>query len=235
MASVRIADLTIPNDETLIPSLRNERYLVSEYAQAMRLYGSWGEFPEGIIDQDGLVLDGVHRVLAAQEAGITQGKMRRVHCDTAAERLRIAAASNAKQGQRWSNKQIANLALVAERVGLPVEDLASDLGVPPEKIMRIPMVGVVRITQEGPAERKVYAKKAARPGLRERVLSEEEAEIMRQITTPNPADKILLDLIRLHQLDALPELNPDSYRNVLAVQQILTEWEARDQHILEAV
>lgn len=231
MALVAIDRLRLPNDETLIPRLRDEPYLVSEYAAAMRVYDGWGAFPAVETDQDGLVLSGVHRVLAATEVGISRVPVKRHECTDAAERLLIAAAGNALHGRRWSTKDIVKVALFAERIGVPQGQLARAMCLSETKLQRIPVTTVMR---RGTTEERIYAKRAVRHAVRGRVLSESEERVMLDLTTPNLADAILLDLLRLGELDALPTLDVDSYRSVTTAIELLTGWLARDSHLLEA-
>ena len=231
---VPVDRLRLPNDSTIIPRLRSETYMASEYAAAMRLYGGWGEFPPIVCDQELLVLGGVTRVQAAGIAGVDEVPVRVVECATAADRLLIAAADNAVHGKRWSARDITVIGLTAERVGLPVGELATAMRVKVERIERLPLTTVVRRGAGGePVEERVYAKRAARHAVRGRVLSEEE-ELMRRLSTPNQADQILLDLIRLGQLEAFPPLTPEAAQNLLAVQELLAGWYERDRHLLEA-
>jgi hypothetical protein len=101
-----------------------------------------------------------------------------------------------------------------------------------ERVERVPITSVLRTRTD--REEKVYAKRAVRNVVRGRVLTEHEEEVMLQLTTPNKADVLLLDLIRLHALDALPPLDTDSRRNLLRAQRVLEEWLERDEHLFEA-
>jgi ParB-like chromosome segregation protein Spo0J len=237
MPKVAIDKLRVPNSDTEIPRLRQEAYLVSEYAAAMRLYDGWGDFPEIACDQDYLVLDGVHRVLAAQAAGVAKVDARIIACETPAQRLLVAAELNARHGKRWESKDVARLAILADRYGVEAESLATAMRVRVERIERVPVTTVVRKSlkaSEPDREERIYAKRAARWAIQGRTLTEAQEQVVKSLTTPNTADKILSDLIRLHELDALPPLNEDSYRDLLAVQEILSVWATRDQHLLEA-
>jgi ParB-like chromosome segregation protein Spo0J len=232
MTLIPIDQLRLPNDETAIPRLREEAYLISRYVAAMRLYDGWGEFPEVTVDQENLVLDGVHRVEAALRTDIVQVPANVVECETDAERLLLAAELNATHGAPWSSKDITKVAILAERFGVEASDLASVMRVKVERIERVPITTVIRKTTN--REEKVYAKKAVRGALRGRVLTETEEEVMLQLTTPNKADTLLLDLIRLDALDALPQLDHDSRRNVVRVQSLLQTWLERDEHLFDA-
>src|SRR5262245_28631359 len=199
MPQVAVSSLVIPNEETVIPLLRHDQFLVSEYATAMRhVYGgTWGDFPSIKIDQDNLVLCGVHRVLAAQEVGVRRAPAERVKCETPAERILIAAGDNATHGARWRHQDVANLALVAERFGVPKDMLATSLRVPVTKIERIPVTTVARRTEAGMVEERVYVKRGVRSFVKDRVLSEAEEASMRSIATPLPADRLLVQILRL--------------------------------------
>lgn len=234
MPLVPVDKLRLPNETTLIPRLREDPYLVTEYAAAMRYYGGWGDFPPAVCDQEYLVLGGVTRVLAALEADVDKVKVTIVECESAADRLLVAVADNAVHGKRWSSKDAVNLALLAERMGVTASDVAIALRVRVERVERVPVTTVVRRSNGKSFEEKVYLKRAVRAALRNRVLSEQEEAVMARITTPNSADLLLLDLLRIGSLDALPPLNAESYRSLVAVQQVLTDWLARDAHLLGA-
>jgi hypothetical protein len=232
MELVPIDQLRLPNDDTEIPRLRYEPYLVSRYAAAMKLYEGWGDFPPAVTDQEWLALDGVHRIEAAYRAGVTMVPVEVEQCDDAATRLLVAARLNATHGAPWASKDITRVAILAERVGLPMSELAVALRVKVERVERVPITSVLRTRTD--REEKVYAKRAVRNVVRGRVLTEHEEEVMLQLTTPNKADVLLLDLIRLHALDALPPLDTDSRRNLLRAQRVLEEWLERDEHLFEA-
>lgn len=233
MPTVPTSTLTLPDETTAIPRLRFEAFLVSDYAAAMRFYGSWGDFPPAIVDQDGLVICGVHRVMAAIECGF-DAKVKTVPFDNPQDRLLYAASDNATHGRKWSTKDLTHVVLLAERFGIPSGTVAEAMRVKVEKVERVPVTSVIRKTTKGNVEEKTYVKRGVRHALRGRVLDENEEQTMRELTTPNLADKILLDLLRLDRLDALPELNPDSYKAAIAVQAMLDRWIERDRHLLEA-
>ncbi|MCR4338790.1 MAG: hypothetical protein NUW01_02770 [Gemmatimonadaceae bacterium] len=226
---IAIDRLRVPNDETILPRLREDGYLVSEYVAAMQVYDGWGEFPPIVTDQDLLILDGVTRILAGQRAKITKVPVIIEKCETAGERLLVAARGNASNGKRWDHQAMTRMTILAERFGVDVGDLAIALHVPVSRIERVP---ISTITRNGISE-KVYTKRAVRPQLRGKELTEAQVGLMRQITTPNPANRILKDLLRLAELDALPALDEGSHRDLLRVRMVLDEWEARDAHLLE--
>lgn len=234
MPSVPIDRLRLPNDETEIPRLREEPYLVSEYAAVMRLYDGWGDFPPVICDQEFLVLDGVHRTLAAIEVGISKVPYKTMECADAAERLLAAASFNSQHGKRWTSKDITKVTLFAERIGVSSDVLAQAMRVRVERIERVPVGSVLRRKNGEEVEERIYIKRAVRFAMRDRVLTESQEAMMESLTTPNLADALLLDLIRIAALDALPQLNVDSYKNVLAVQALLDGWVRRDEHLLGA-
>lgn len=226
--------LRLPNETTPIPRLRDEPYLVSEYAAAFRYYGSWGEFPPVTVDQDMLILDGVTRYLGAVEADIDEAEVEVIECDSDAQRLLIAAEANAQHGKRWNNKDVTTIALLADRIGVEPAELARAMRVRVERVTRVPVTTVARRRDGKKVEERTYAKAAVRFALRDRVLTEAQEATMLSITTPNTADRILLDLLRIDTLDALPELNPDTYTNALAVQEVIARWITRDAHLLKA-
>jgi len=231
MELVSIDQLRIPNDTTAIPRLRSEAFLVSEYAAAMRVYGGWGDFPPATCDQEKLILDGVTRVLAALQADVAEVPIETRECADDGERLLVAIEANSTHGKRWSAKDTTNLVILADRMGVETGPLARALRVTVDRVERVPVTTVIR----GKTEERVYAKRAARKAVMGRVLTEQEHGVMRAIQTPLLADRLLLDLLRLHELDALPALNPESFQTVLAARAILDEWIARDEHALEAV
>jgi hypothetical protein len=231
MDVVPVDQLRIPNETTAIPRLRSEAFLVSEYAAAMRLYSGWGDFPPVLIDQENLILDGVTRVLAALDAEVAEAMVEVRKCKNDGERLLAAVAANSMHGKRWSSKDTTNIVILADRMGVETGELARVMRVSVERVERVPITTVSR----GKTEIRVYAKRAARRSVMNRVLSEREYSVMRSIATPLLADRLLLDLLRLHELDALPVLNVESYATVLAAKTILDEWLARDGHALEAV
>jgi hypothetical protein len=231
MDVVPVDQLRIPNATTAIPRLRTESFLVSEYAAAMRLYGGWGDFPPILCDQDNLVLDGVTRVLAAIAAEVDQAHVEIQVCENDGERLLLAVGANSAHGKRWSVKDTTNIVILADRMGVNERELASVMRVSIEHIERVPITTVSR----GKTEIRVYAKRAARRAVMGRVLTEHEHAVMRSIATPHFADRLLLDLLRLHELNALPTLNPESFQTVVAARSILDEWIDRDGHALEAV
>lgn len=239
---VPIDQLRLPNDETAIPLFRHDPYLIAEYAAAMRLYEGWGEFPPIVTDQEFLVLSGCTRVQAALASGLVAlVPTDVVECDDDSQRVLIASEGNATSGQRWARKDLTKIALTAERVGLPTDQLARALRVKVERIERLPITTVRRYgaataaTDRTEWEERVYAKRAVRQAVRDRVLSAEEEAVMRSITTPNTADLILRDLLRLDRLNALPVLTRDSYRDARAVLGVVDAWLERDRHLIEAV
>jgi hypothetical protein len=58
---------------------------------------------------------------------------------------------------------------------------------------------------------------------------------MLRISTPHQADELILDLLRLAELDALPALDISTFRDVERAISILQGWLDRDQHLLVAV
>jgi len=231
---VAIDKLRLPNETTGIPRLRDEPFLISEYAAAFRYYGGWGEFPPITADQDMLILDGATRYLAAVQADVDEVEVEIIECENDQQRLLVAAGSNAQHGKRWNSKDITAIALFADRIGVEPDELARVMRVRVERITRVPVTTVVRRKGKTEKEERIYSKAAVRFALRDRILTEAQEQTMRKISTPNMADRILLDLIRIDTLDALPELNIDTAASVATVQEILARWLERDAHLLSA-
>lgn len=234
MPTVAIDRVRIPNDETLLPLLREEVFLRNEYRQAFIAYGGWGDFPPVTVDQDYLILDGVTRILAAQEAGVSEVEVLVVNCSTVEERLRIAARGNATHGKRWESRDIVKLANLADRFGIPRDELASDLRIPVTKIERIPVATAIRTTVSGEKERElVYLKRPVRQALSGRELTPRQEWLMEELSTASMADVVLADFVRLANLEALPTMNEKSRETAEAAKVAIDEWIARDQHLLE--
>jgi len=231
---ISLSQLRLPTHETAIPRLRDEPFLVNEYAQAFRLYDGWGEFPPIVVDQEMLVLSGVHRTLAAIEAGLDEAEAEIRECGSDAERLLIAIEENARHGKGWSTKDRTRIVILAERMGIETTEIAHALRIRVEKVQRIPVTTVARRRNGQTEEVRVYAKQSVRASVRGRLLTEREAQLMASISTPHPADTLLVDLLRIDELDALPVLSQDSAQTVVRSIEILSRWLERDRHALEA-
>lgn len=234
MPEIPIIDLTIPSDDTVIPRVRIDTFLQSEYRQAFLAYGGWGDFPPITVDQNYLVLDGVTRVLAAESADIDKAKAKLINCDDA-ERLLIVAQSNATHGKRWEPRDIVILTNLAERFKVDPKDLAGALRVPISRIERIPVATVQKETVGGGNEReRIYVKRSVRSALAGRVITERQAAMMDALSTPNAANLVLEDFLRLAELGALPPLDPGILEVIENVREQLDLWVARDDHLLTA-
>jgi hypothetical protein len=231
MTLVAIDRLRIPNDETAIPLLREDTYLVSEYASAMRLYGGWGDFPSILCDQEYLVIGGVTRVLAARVAEVAKVPCNIQAFEDAGARLLAAAADNAQHGKRWESRDVARIGILAERFGVETEALAQAMRVTTRRIERVPVVTVMRGRGKEAVEEKLYAKRAVRPRAG-RLMTEREAAVMDKLGSPHAADRLLEDLIRLDELGVLPPLNAESHRIVVTAQRVMANWLERDAHLL---
>lgn len=108
-------------DETLYPRFGQDSNLKSSYAEAMRAHA---EFPPIRVDQNGRLIDGVHRLGAYDINGVSTIPVERIRVKDDVEFFKLAMTANAHHGKRYTSIDYANIVLKGRELGLSDEEIA---------------------------------------------------------------------------------------------------------------
>lgn len=115
-------------DEDLYPRYAFDRTLVSTYVEAMR---TGTEFPPLKVDQNGRLIDGLHRLKAYEALDITQIPIEREKVKDDVDFFERALTANAHHGRRYTHIDYANMVLKAKELGIDNDRIAKLVYVTP--------------------------------------------------------------------------------------------------------
>lgn len=237
MKSIDIDKLRVPDNSTAIPLLRFKEQLVNRLARVIDAAdGTWPKSfnKDGgvVVDQDNVIIGGVHRYAAAKKRGLKRIPVTTHHFDSPAARLLFAIEHNAETGDPWSAKDESRLVILAEQFGIERVAIAEALRVPVKVIERKPVVSITRRSASDPL-RRTYVPRPVRTKFKDiEEVSEEQAVLMESIVSPLSVKAHLADFLRIDGLDGLPPLDVDLYALVRETISRLQAWLDRDEHLL---
>lgn len=119
---------SIKVDEALYPRYAQDASVKSSYAEAMR---SGAVFPPLKVDQQGRLIDGIHRLEAYDLNGIKVIPVEREKVKDDLDFFKRAMTANAHHGRRYTHIDYANMVLRGRALGLKDEEVAKLVYVTP--------------------------------------------------------------------------------------------------------